>query len=346
MRRKNGKSLLTKIAREAGVSVMTVSRVMRGYVPKYRPAQERARRVLAVAARYNYRPSAAARAMATGRYRAASLLLPGGPGTHTVLFAGLLDGIHDRLAEADYHLNIARLPEDAALTRAGRLPKILRETLSDGLLINYARGLQAEAFESICRLRAPLIWINYGLPTDSADLDDLGGARRATERLIARGHRRIAYAQHMPSTHYSATERAEGYASAMRGARLPPVVWPGSETMALTLQEDRCVEWLRSPGRPTAVLCYSRQAALIVVAAARAAELSVPGDLAVVQFGEHDPAVAALGIVTVELPWYELGKNAAAMLLEKIAHPQRPLARRMAPLVQPPDDALAPPAAE
>ncbi len=94
MRHRNGNSLLARIAQEAGVSVMTVSRVMSGRVAKYRPARERAERVLEIARRLNYRPSAAARTMATGRFRAASLLLPSGRGFQTVLFRGLLEGLY------------------------------------------------------------------------------------------------------------------------------------------------------------------------------------------------------------------------------------------------------------
>jgi len=341
MRDVKNKSLLQRIAREAGVSVMTVSRVVSGRMAKYRAARERAKRVLEVAARYNYRPSAAARTVATGRFHAASLLLPGGRDQQTVLFAGLLDGIHDRLAEADYHLNVARLPDEAALVQTNILPKALRETLSDGFLVNYARDLPEAAAESVRRLRVPLVWINFGHKVDCVDLNDFGGGRMATEFLLDAGHRRILYLHHLPSTHYSATERAEGYAAAMRAAGLKPIVWREDAWHPVDLVEARYVKLLRSSRRPTAVISYSRQTTLVVLAAVAAVGLRVPEELAVIQFGEEDYVLPGFHAVTVRLPWNELGRVAAAMLLEMIEKPGRRFPRRRVPMLLLEADKLA-----
>lgn len=329
----NHKSLLSRIAREAGVSVMTVSRVMSGRVAKYRPAQERARRVLAIAQRLNYRPSAAARAMATGRFRAVSLMLPGGRGFHTVLFRGMLDGIHDRLADEDYHLIVTRVAEALDSTKANELPKVLRENVSDGFLINYAHELPTAIFRHIRRLQIPLVWINFGYARDCVALDDARSARLAVERLIAAGHRRIAYVHHRPSPHYSAAERAAGYEAAMRAAGLPCETRQEREVLPEGQVQQAYLAWLRSPSRPTAIVCYSRETTLLVLTAAVESHLEVPRDLTIVQFGEWDAFQLGQRIFTVGLPWYELGAAAAEMLLAKLQHPRRRFARRRLPLV-------------
>src|ERR1017187_5709734 len=89
-------SILEQIAQEAGVSKMTVSRILRGRnVPVYRKAKERARQVLGIAERLNYRPNAAAKAVVSGKFNCATLLLSPVSGESEVftLIPGLVDGI-------------------------------------------------------------------------------------------------------------------------------------------------------------------------------------------------------------------------------------------------------------
>jgi len=128
---------LKVIAEAAGVSIPVVSQVLNSKGQRFRP--ETRRRVRQAAERLGYRPNNSARAMATGRLGCAALVLST-QGYRSTLPAELLRGIDEELARHNMHLTIARLP-DEKLTREGYVPKILREWLSDGLLINYTSDI-------------------------------------------------------------------------------------------------------------------------------------------------------------------------------------------------------------
>ncbi len=314
-------SIMEQIAHEAGVSKMTVSRILRGRnVPVYRKAKERARRVLDIAERLNYRPNAAARAIVSGKFHCATLLLGPCPYENDIclLLPGIMEGICAGLAKQNYHLCIAHLSGRQAPDAS--LPKVLRENMADGLLINYYGAIPQREMEMIEQYRIPSVYINIKRPADCVYPDDVGAARMGAERLIGLGHRRILYLRNMIQPHFSAADRREGYIAAMKARGLKPLV---VEMDGVTDTGQKRLDGIFSrPDRPTAVLGYYNHASAFMLRVAGRYDLKIPRDLSLMHFGE-DCLVAGINMATISLPWFEVGRVAAQELLAKIEDPSR-----------------------
>jgi LacI family transcriptional regulator len=313
---------MEQIAQEAGVSKMTVSRILRAQsVPVYSKAKERAKQVLGIAERLNYRPNAAAKAVVSGKFHCVTLLLsPEGDEDSEMcpLLPGILDGICVGLSERDYHLNVAHLSNAKAVGVA--LPKFLRENMSDGLLMNYYNEIPSRQMELIEQYKIPSIYINMKRPSDCVFPDDFGAARLATDRLIELGHRRILYLRNFPQPHYSATDRREGYLAGMKARGLKPLV---VEIDSLSdSQQERLDPIFSRAGRPTAVLGYVNHASAFMLSVAARHGLKIPRDLSLMHFGE-DCMIAGVNMGVISLPWFQVGRLAAQELLAKIEDPAR-----------------------
>src|SRR6185295_16580276 len=181
---------IKEIAERSGLSVPTVSQVLNNKGHRYR--SETCKRVLKAVRELGYRPNSSARAIRMGRFNCVALLLS--TERHKSFLPNeLLRGIHDGVAEHDYHMSLTVLPDDK-LTSQGFVPKILRQWMADGLLINYHVDVPQRMIELIHEHGIPSVWINTKQKSDCAFPDDLGASREATEKLLALGHRRIFYA--------------------------------------------------------------------------------------------------------------------------------------------------------
>ena len=329
---------LKQIAACAGVSPPAVSNILNAKAHLYRP--ETRARVLQAAREMGYRANAAARATATGRFDSIALLLSTVP-HRSSLFSGLVEGIHDGLAERDLHLTLARLPDEKLADR-GYVPKILKQCLADGLLINYFDQIPPALVELVDAHRVPAVWINSRQEANCICPDDEDAARRATERLLGMGHRRVAFVNYSGDTHYSAAARYAGYAGAMRGAGLTPhsarEVIPRCDRIAAASR------WLGvdAAERPTAVVAYSGTSAWPIREAAMAMSLSVPADLSLITFEDHPADEVGVRLDTMLVPEAAMGRAAVEMLLERIEHPDRPLPSRSLPFDFAPGDTATP----
>ncbi|MEM6392400.1 MAG: LacI family DNA-binding transcriptional regulator [Planctomycetota bacterium] len=286
-----------------------------------------------VADELGYRPNGAARAMSSGKTGLIDLLMSTSGGFSRIT-GSLLEGVHDALADADMHLSMSRLP-DGQLVNEGFMPKILREYLCDGLLVNYTHHAPPQMKKLITRYRIPVVWLNVKQPVDAVYPDDEDGSRRATEYLLSLGHRRIAYLAYRHTGHYSETDRARGYSSAMEEAGLEPhaaILDPAPfETVCdKPGQENRLPlvrQWLSQPDRPTAVVTYGSEAAAVITAAAGLG-LSVPGDLSVMSTAHAGLDPLGIGLTHMRQPGLAMGQQGVRMLLQKIASPAEQLPSR------------------
>jgi DNA-binding LacI/PurR family transcriptional regulator len=324
---------LKRIAEQCGLSLQTVGAVLAGKDALFRP--ETVARVKAAADKLGYRPNSAAKAMRSGRFGCAALVLSDDPWRST-LFRPQITGIDHALTAAGMHLAHALIPEQD-LRERGQVPKIVGELMADGLLINYNTGIPEALEQVITRHRLPAIWMNARRAQDCVHPDDEGAGRLATAHLLELGHRRIAYvdyghATEQPDQHYSAADRRLGYERAMRAAGLQPrlITTPRSLPPAQVLAAAR--GWLSAADRPTAVVTYSeRDAEPILYAATAQLSLQVPRDLSIVTIADDPADHTGVALATVILPRYDLGRVAVEMLLERIAAPKRVLPARCLP---------------
>ncbi len=311
---------LSDVALRANVSKVAVSTVLNGSRCGTRVSEETRKRIVATANDIGYRVNASAKAIRTGRSSCAVLLMTTRT-YYSTLPVRLLDGIHDGLAAQGMHLAFARMP-DERLQDEELLPKFLRECMADGLIINYTHDLPPQLTELIAQHRIPSVWTNIKLEADCVHPDDFGGGLRATEQLLAQGHRDIAYASLVLSTHYSLADRIAGYAQAMRSAGETPVVWTSRADVEMH--------------RVSAVLANGDIEAQRVLTAARLSGRKISEDLSVVVITQHpeppEDYTTEERITAWLLPEYEMGRRATEMLAMKINHPAVALPPESLPL--------------
>ncbi|MCD4825725.1 MAG: LacI family transcriptional regulator [Phycisphaerae bacterium] len=331
---------LKHIAKEAGVDVSTVSRVLNKKGRETRISPKRESQILEAARQLRYIPNSSARAVRTGRFDCAALLLS----THlacSYMPSFLLEGIHDELAKRDMHLTLAKLP-DEKLSSEGYVPKILRSMMADGLLIDYTHQLPAQLEDIIKRRSIPAVWLNTKHEMDCVYPDNLEAGRRATQYLLKMGHRRIAYADYffgyedVAAAHYSAVDRCRGYEQAMRQAGLEPrTIRADAGRVPAGLEEVEFTKrWMSEPNRPTAVIAYWMTIALPIRQAALEMGLSVPKNLSILTFASESSGNGVLldsgfNITAMVEPEQEMGRTAVQMLLEKIEKPSNALASKV-----------------
>jgi len=343
MKKDAGAVSLRSIARKTGFSVPTVVQVLgtRGHLYKESTRQ----RVLAAANEMGYRPNTSARAMRSGRFNGVGLLLSTNA-DRSHLPIGLLEGIQAGLVSGDMHLSISPLP-DEKLT-SGEIPKIVRQQMVDGLLINYTDHIPASLIELIADHHIPSIWLNTDRADDAIRPDDYAAARTATEMLLQLGHRSIRYVDYHNShgdvaAHYSVGHRYLGYADAMQAASLEPkAIW---ETESLKPKDRiaQAAKWIARDDRPSAVVCYSPWTALpVLLAATTICRLRVPEDLSIITFSDQMFGDIGVSMSTMLLPEHELGKQAVEMLTAKIEDPQRKLPTRVLPFIYDSGDTIGP----
>lgn len=323
MARKSGRVTIAEIARKARASQSTVSCVLNGKLKESGATPTRIAEIQAAARELNYRPSAAARAMRTGRCDAIGLVLSTRPGRISPfldLWLGLMDDLHAR----GLSLTVARLPDDE-LTDESALPRLVREWAVDGLLIDYVAEVPQHFVDVIRTQRIPAIWLNHQQEHDAAFPDDRAGARLATEHLLALGHRRIAWHSDNAGPHYSHTARHAGYLDAMVAAGLPPRVHQGDHWATADERLPGARRLLAGADRPTAVLTYGPQDALPLMVAALELGWRVPRDLSLITFHREPFATHGIDLTTALIPAAAMGRAAVELLIGKIAHPDQAL---------------------
>lgn len=331
------RATLKEVAHEAGVSVDTVSRVLNGRNKELWPSiAARATEIRAIAERLDYRPNILARSTRTGRFGNVALL-QSTVFSRSILAPPLLDGIQESLSRQNMPLMVMKVP-DEVLTPAG-IPKVLRQSMTDGLLINYQAEIPPQIVAALAQAGVPVVWINSKQPVNSVYPQDFAGSRSATEYLVNLGHRRIGFVEncydHSPPgwpAHYSGEERYEGYAEAMRRAGLPPRLI--SRLRPLTAAEilDFSREWLAADDRPTAALIYCAYELYPVLYAAALLGLKVPRDLSVLAFSSDEIELAGSPMTRMSIPWRLVGSTAVDMLLEMINSGRPELPSRPLPL--------------
>jgi DNA-binding LacI/PurR family transcriptional regulator len=306
------------VARSAGVSHMTVSRVLNGH-PNVSDATRR--RVLGVIHDLDYRPSRAARDLSRGRSRSVTVM------THnTTLYgrAALLQGIEEAARTAGYHVEIGILdsPRPAAIGAA--IDRLCDPTTGGVLVVAFdlagVRALRAIPPGIPVAAAVEINSVKDRRSHPSAALDDRTAAFDATRYLLALGHRTVHHVTIPSSTSTSA--RANGWRAALRetGVQIPDPL-PGGWSPRSGYEAGRR---LAADRRVTAVLCGNDDLALGVLHAMREAGRSVPEEVSVIGF--DDTPVAAFfapPLTTVRLDFVGLGHDCFG-LLQHVLDPDGP----------------------
>lgn len=309
------------IARRAGISAGSVSRILNGKNKENRPSTVRlAAKVRRIASQLGYRPNAAARSMLKGRFGLIAFVTCGDAGTDWIP-RSLVHGIHQAAEDADLRVVMSEFHRNR-LGEADYVPRLLKESVVDGLIVYLDPRVQDLLLPQLEATRQAVVFTNSQRFDRAVYPKDLEGSKRATEELIAAGRKRIAYLRFdTGGGHYSHVDRREGYVQAMREAGLKPVVWELPATKEVTPERAGIVEGVLAggAGKIEAVVCYEQNEAVSAYVAAMRLGRKVPKDLAIVGFHEREVrSVTGIGIPTAVVPFYEVGLEATRMLIRMI----------------------------
>ena len=330
---------LATIATAAKVSTKTVANVLN---PTYRHlySPRTVERILTLAAELGYQPNGSARSLVSRRFAAVGLLLSTSAQLSNLPLP-LLHGIEEALHQADLNLMVAALP-DERLRDPATLPKVLRELLVDGLLIDYNTAVPDVLARHVDSAERPAVWLNALHATNCIRPDDFSAARDLTTAVLAAGHRRIAYIDEVfhrisGQRHYSKDHRLAGFRAACPAGR----VLLDDAPIAL---HERLRTLFRRADRPTAVVCYGSEPVYVIEAAARAG-LDLPGDLLICGFaGGGQAGPGSYRMALAEVPERAVGAAAVALLRQRLANPTHQVGEVLLPFGQPQASLIVPPA--
>nr|WP_274635912.1 LacI family DNA-binding transcriptional regulator [Microbacterium bovistercoris] len=298
------------VARAAGVSVATVSKVANG---RYGVAQRTIEKVSGVIEELGYETSLVARSLRSHRTNVIGILVAG----FEPFSAELLKGISAAAVESGYELlaYAGALTDDTFVGWERRSLSRLAGTLVDAAIIVTPTVRLPGA-------SIPVVAIdphagNGDVP--AVDTDNVEGARIAMRHLISLGHRRIAHVRGRGDLQ-SAVLREQGYRESLAEAGIPfdpdlvreGAYWGKSTTRAAQ-------ELLSLPGRPTAIFAANDLSAVRVLDIAQEMGIRVPEDLSIVGFDNVPEAAATTPqLTTVAQPLHDMGAQALRMVLEML----------------------------
>ena len=307
---------LRDVASAAGVHPATASRALNPGT-RLLVSEETAQRVVEVAERLGYRPNSVARSLRTRRSHTIGVLIPD---LNNPLFPPIIRGIEDRLAQHGYVALIGNTDADPGKERL--VFDQMRARHVDGFVLATAT-LNSPILAEAAKAELPLVLMNrtaQDYPFSSVSVDNEQGVRAAVAHLISLGHTRIGHIAG-PQDISTGAARLRGYQDAMRSHGL--AVNPDEIVYAIgyTVEDGlRCgLELLEAADDLTAVVAANDMLAVGCYGALDGLGLRCPEDMSVIGFNDM-PFVDRLHppLSTVRFPHYQLGTEAARLLIERI----------------------------
>lgn len=307
---------ISDVARLAGVSPVTVSRVING-AGSVRP--ETRTRVQQAIEELHYLPNVAARSLRSKRTKTLALLVPD---ITNSFWTTVARGVEDEAQNGGYSVLLCNTDEDAA--KQQRYQDVVISQRVDGVILTpYDSDPQ-----NLSRLRdrkIPIVAIDRrieGWEVDSVAGDSITGACALVNHLISLDHRRIAIISG-PMNTSTAQDRVTGYRQALEEAGIPvdPVLIRFGEFRSLS-GEELTYQLLDLEQRPTAIFAANNTIAMGVIKAVDRRGLHIPQDIALVCFDDIPNLSLVFPFLTVAVqPAYEIGVRAAQLLMSRLEGP-------------------------
>lgn len=302
-----------EIAREAGVSIATVSRVINNSASV---SDKRRKQVMDVIQRRNYIPSSAAKSLSTSRSNLVSVVIPD---ICDPFFMQVLQGITQESNDCCRHVFLFNTDENPQ--REAEVLRSLRQYSLRGIIISpvLEQNPQTLACLQDCvRRGVPVVLLDRLLEGGNFDQvisDDERGSFEAVSRLISLGHQRIAILKG-PETSRPARERCLGYVRALRAAKLPlraEYICFGDSHMECAYRQT--LELLSLSQPPTAVYSSNNLSTYGCLKALKERKLEIGKDIALLGFDDVEPLNwLAYNISVVRRDAREMGRRAFQLL--------------------------------
>jgi LacI family transcriptional regulator len=303
------------VARQSGVSPMTVSRVING---SERVKPETRRRVEQAITELGYVPSRLARGLSRRRTGALAVIVPD---VANPFFTAVVRAAEEVARRADYQAILCDTRADLAVEREA-IEELIAHRV-EGIVIAPVSDRSKAHLERLIRFRVPYVLVDRtvrGVEADAVVGDSKGGAQGLVEHLISLGHRRIGFIVEGDEVS-TARDRRRGYESALKAAGIP--IDPALVVVEAAADPGGGAEGMRRllelDDPPTAVFTVNNLVAVGAIEAVRAAGLEVPEDIALVCFDDIEYASRLYPFLTaMEQPAGTFGTLATQLLLERI----------------------------
>jgi LacI family transcriptional regulator len=312
-RQQSGVPTIADVAREAGFSPMTVSRVINGEKNVRESTRDA---VLKTIAELNYSPNLAARSLAGSEQIRIGLLYSNPSAAYLSEF---LVGSLEQARLSHVQLVVEKCDADQ------HEDDVAREMLAtgiDGIILPPPLCDSALIQAVIAKADALAVAVASGRPAEGLSvvrIDDFAAAKAMTQHIISLGHRRIGFIIGNPNQTAS-EQRLEGYRSALHDADIAEdqaLIEQGMFTYRSGLQAAESL--LDCPDRPTAIFASNDDMAAAAVAVAHRRHLDVPTDLTVCGFDDTDFARSIWPeLTTIHQPIADMSRAAVALLVAKI----------------------------
>lgn len=269
------------IAKDLGVSVITVSKVLRNHEDISEATRQR---VLRRVKQLNYQPNRTARSLVTGRSFTIGLVVPD---LQHPFFGEIAKAISHSIRSRDYGLIIAASEDDPAI-EAREIEGLIARQVDAIVLASVQTSASGSVFERLAQSQMPYVLIDRnfpGLEANYVGVDDTAIGSTATEHLVSRGCRRIAHLRGPKVS--TGIGRLKGYRQALKkhGIPVPPeyvVELKGGDSHSEENGFEGMQRLLSLYPVPDGVFCYNDEVAIGALRAILKAGLRVPEDIAVI----------------------------------------------------------------
>jgi len=313
---------IKEVAKSAGVSIATVSRVLN----KFSSVKEKNKlRVLEAIEKLGYRPNIFARKLAGGKLNAIGLIIPG--------YEGIFYSFYAQEIIRNVGLGLERLKKDLLLHIFWGKDKF-NSSYIEGVIFSDIINNE-EQLKRVLKDKVPCLVLNKkidNLPVSFVAVDNQGGASEAVNFLVELGHKRIAHISGDLKTQ-CAQERLSGYRQVLEKAGIDTpdyFVQAGNFSRA---QARQAVEFLfKKKVKPTAIFCASDDMAYEVILYLLEDKIRVPEDVSVVGFDDNPQySYGPVTLTTVHQPLDEMIKTGLKILSEHISGETKMLIQKILP---------------
>jgi len=305
-------STIQDVAKAAGVSVATVSRVINN---SKSVSDETRELVLETIKKLNYQPNLLGRNLRRAETRLILILLPS---ISNPFYSKLVKGAEDVAHKNGY--NVMLCNTDSDIKRERVYLEHLKNRLADGLIF-MSPEIDKDELTNISKKYPVVQCSEYkeGADVPRISIDNMAAAYKAVKHLIGIGHRRIGMIS-VRNEYVSTKQRELGYRKALEDSGIDfdsTLIKYGSYGFRSGLRAAK--QMLSMENRPTAIFAISDSMAIGAIRAAKESGLKVPADLAVVGFDDISFAsMCEPPLTTISQPKYDLGCAAMEMLLAQI----------------------------
>lgn len=311
----SGKATITDVAKIAGVSKSTVSRIMNGNYGQN--TEETIHKVLKVIEELDYRPNALAKGLKSMKTNVIGIVLSN---LQNPFWIKVLEGVEDTCRSKGYSLMICNSNDNAEVEEEHI--KAFQMRLVDGIIINPTIK-NLSLYEQLEKDKFPFISINRKIPGQKLNMvlvDNSMGGRLAVEHLLKLGKKKIAIFLYPPDGISPRMERRSGYQEALRNNGIAP----DPNLIVIVKEESGTVkkavkELMNGPDKPDAIFSTNNMMTLEILEGIKDLGLSVPKDVSLVGYDEtvwskhlNSP------LTTVNQPSYAMGQLAAERLISLI----------------------------